>query len=76
MHEFAHCVHLRGMSNLDPTFDGRVKEAYQHAMRQGLWSGKYASVNHHEYLPKAFRAGSIPTARTIMTTTMWTRART
>ena len=56
VHEFAHCVHLRGMSNLDPTFDGRVKEAYQNAMRQGLWSGKYASVNHHEYFAEGVQS--------------------
>ena len=56
VHEFAHCVHLRGMSNLDPTFDGRVKEAYQHAMRQGLWSGKYAAVNHHEYFAEGVQS--------------------
>ena len=56
VHEFAHCVHLRGMSNLDPTFDDRVKEAYQHAMRQGLWSGKYASVNHHEYFAEGVQS--------------------
>lgn len=56
VHEFAHCVHLRGMSNLDPTFDDRVKEAYQHAMRHGLWSGKYASVNHHEYFAEGVQS--------------------
>jgi hypothetical protein len=49
IHEFAHNIHLRGMVNVDPTFDGRVKAAYDHAMKAGLWKGKYASVNHHEY---------------------------
>ena len=35
--------------NVDPTFDARLKVAYETAMKAGLWHGKYASVNHHEY---------------------------
>ena len=42
-------------------------------MRQGLWSGKYASVNHHEYFAEGVQSWFIPTARTIMTTTTDTR---
>jgi hypothetical protein len=49
IHEFAHVIHLRGMSNVDPSFDARLQAAYDAAMRDGLWKGKYASVNHHEY---------------------------
>lgn len=49
IHEFAHMIHLRGMNNLDPTFDERLKKAYDDAMAKGLWKGKYPSVNHHEY---------------------------
>jgi hypothetical protein len=49
IHEFAHNIHLRGMVNVDPTFDVRLKAAYDAAMKAGLWKGKYASVNHHEY---------------------------
>ena len=49
IHELAHNIHLRGMANVDPTFDARVRAAYDAAMKAGLWKGKYASVNHHEY---------------------------
>jgi hypothetical protein len=49
IHEFAHNIHLRGMVNVDPTFDARLRAAYDAAMKVGLWKGKYASVNHHEY---------------------------
>jgi hypothetical protein len=49
IHEFAHNIHLRGMVNVDPTFDARLKAAYDAAMKARLWKGKYASVNHHEY---------------------------
>jgi hypothetical protein len=49
IHEFAHNIHLRGMVNLDPTFDLRLQETYRAAVNAGLWQGTYASVNHHEY---------------------------
>jgi len=49
IHEFAHCAHLRGMVNVDPTFDARVRSAYEDAMKAGRFKGKYASINHHEY---------------------------
>lgn len=56
IHEFAHNIHLRGMSNVDPDFDGRVKAAYDIAMQAGLWKGKYASVNHHEYFAEGVQS--------------------
>jgi hypothetical protein len=49
IHEFAHNLHLRGMVNVDPTFDPRLKAAYDAAMKADLWRGKYAATNHHEY---------------------------
>jgi len=49
IHEFAHTIHLRGLVNVDPTFDGRLKAAWQRAIGRGLWAGKYASTNHCEY---------------------------
>ena len=56
IHEFAHNIHLRGMANADPSFDGRVKAAYDSAMKAGLWKGKYASVNHHEYFAEGVQS--------------------
>lgn len=56
IHEFAHNIHLRGMSNVDPGFDGRVKNSYDAAMKAGLWKGKYASVNHHEYFAEGVQS--------------------
>ncbi|MCG8586430.1 MAG: hypothetical protein MI757_17105 [Pirellulales bacterium] len=49
IHEFAHNIHLRGMLNVDKTFDDRLKRAYKAAMAEGLWRGKYPSVNSREY---------------------------
>ena len=56
IHEIAHNIHLRGMSNVDPTFDSRLRAAYQAAMNGGLWKNKYASVNHHEYFAEGVQS--------------------
>ena len=56
IHEFAHNIHLRGMVNVDATFDKRVKAAYDGAMKVALWKGKYASVNHHEYFAEGVQS--------------------
>jgi hypothetical protein len=56
IHELAHNIHLRGVINLDPTFDGRVEKTYDEAMAAGLWAGKYASVNHHEYFAEGVQS--------------------
>ena len=56
IHEFAHCIHLRGMSNVDPAFDPRLKATYDAAMKAGLWRGKYAAVNHHEYFAEGVQS--------------------
>ncbi len=56
IHEFAHNIHLRGLVTQDPTFDDRLKSAYQAAMEKGLWQGKYASVNHHEYFAEGVQS--------------------
>ncbi|MEQ1860816.1 MAG: hypothetical protein ABMA13_12850 [Chthoniobacteraceae bacterium] len=56
IHEFAHNIHLRGMVNVDPTFDARLKASYDAAMKAGLWKGKYASTNHHEYFAEGVQS--------------------
>jgi len=56
IHEFAHNMHLRGLLNVDPTFDSRLKATYEAAMKAGLWKGKYASLNHHEYFAEGVQS--------------------
>ena len=56
IHEFAHSIHLRGLSNVDPTFDTRLQATYAAAMQAGLWKGKYASINHHEYFAEGVQS--------------------
>ncbi|MBL68891.1 MAG: hypothetical protein CMO74_10660 [Verrucomicrobiales bacterium] len=49
IHEFAHAIHSRALSETDPTFDDRLKATHEAALKAGLWKGKYAGRNHHEY---------------------------
>ena len=56
IHEFAHNIHLRGMVNVDKTFDARLEATYDKAMKAGLWAGKYASVNHAEYFAEGVQS--------------------
>lgn len=56
IHEFAHNIHLRGMDSVDPTFDKRLKQAYQQALAEGLWKGKYAAVNRYEYFAEGVQS--------------------
>ncbi|BDS06515.1 hypothetical protein NT6N_15550 [Oceaniferula spumae] len=56
IHEFAHNIHLRGMTNIDPTFDQRLEKAYQKAMAAGLWKNKYAATNRFEYFAEGVQS--------------------
>jgi cyclophilin family peptidyl-prolyl cis-trans isomerase len=49
VHEFAHAIHGTGLSTTDPTFDRRLRSAYQSALDRGLWRNTYAATNHSEY---------------------------
>ncbi|HUJ42692.1 MAG TPA: hypothetical protein VLW52_03690 [Opitutaceae bacterium] len=49
IHEFGHTIHERGLSVVDPTFDGRLQAAYAAARRSGLWKNTYAGSNYREY---------------------------
>lgn len=49
VHEFAHAIHLTGLSETDPTFDRRLREAFRAAREAGLWEGTYAAENPSEY---------------------------
>ena len=49
IHEFSHTVHHIGLAIVDPTFDNRLKVAYDAAMAKGLWHGTYSATNRSEY---------------------------
>jgi hypothetical protein len=41
---------------VDKSFDGRLKAAFDEAMTKGLWKGKYAATNHHEYFAEGVQS--------------------
>ena len=49
IHEFAHTIQEMGLCVVDPTFDGRLKTAYEDARSRGLWPRTYAITNRNEY---------------------------
>lgn len=53
IHEFAHAIHQMGMKDVDPGFDGRLKQAYDNAIADGRWKDTYASGNRMEYWAEA-----------------------
>lgn len=56
IHEFAHAIHDTGLNTVDPTFDKRLKAAYDSAIAAGLWKKTYASENYHEYWAEAVQS--------------------
>jgi len=56
IHEFAHTIHELGLSAVDPTFDGRLRAAYDSARAKGLWKGTYAMENPSEYWAEAVQS--------------------
>ena len=49
VHEFAHAIHGTGMNKVDPTFDRRLREAFDKAKERKLWVNTYAATNRSEY---------------------------
>ncbi|MCB1078631.1 MAG: hypothetical protein KDM64_12460, partial [Verrucomicrobiae bacterium] len=56
IHEFAHTIHQRGLSVVDPSFQGRLEAAFARAKLKGLWKGKYAGTNPAEYWAEAVQS--------------------
>src|SRR5690606_20483486 len=51
-----HVIHEVGMAGVDPTFDVRLKAAYDAALTEGLWKGCYAAINRSEYWAEAVQS--------------------
>jgi cyclophilin family peptidyl-prolyl cis-trans isomerase len=56
IHEFAHAMHEMGLNRVDPTFEARLREAWEGAKEQGLWRGTYAITNPAEYWAEAVQS--------------------
>ena len=60
IHELAHAIHLFGLNTVDPTFDTRLKIAYDAAVEKGLWQGTYAASDRKEYWAEGTHAWFYP----------------
>ncbi len=49
VHEFAHAIHQMGLNTVDPSFDDRLKVAFEAAVEKELWKDTYAITNKAEY---------------------------
>lgn len=49
VHEFAHAIHQMGLNTVDPSFEDRLKVAFDAAVEKGLWKDTYAITNKAEY---------------------------
>jgi len=56
IHEFAHAMHEMGLNRVDPSFEGRLREAWMDAKKRGLWRGTYAITNPAEYWAEAVQS--------------------
>ncbi len=56
IHEFNHAIHQQGLRVVDPTFNTRLRAAYDRAKAAGLWKGTYVMENPSEYWAEAAQA--------------------
>ncbi len=63
IHEFNHAIHQHGLRTVDPTFNARLKKAYDKAKAAGLWKDTYVIENHSEYWAEGRRPISIACGR-------------
>jgi hypothetical protein len=56
IHEFNHAIHQQGLRIVDPTFNPRLRKAYESAKAAGLWKGTYVIENPAEYWAEGAQA--------------------
>jgi alpha-glucosidase len=56
VHEFAHGIHILGISYVDKEFDRRLKKIWKQAKREKLWNNTYAITNYEEYFACAVQS--------------------
>ena len=49
IHELSHAIHLIALKSVDPSFDMRLRQAFNSARKNGLWKNLYAISNEEEY---------------------------
>ena len=53
VHEFAHSIHLIGLTLADHEFDGRLKQCYENAKMRGILDDTYRITDKEEYFAEA-----------------------
>lgn len=56
IHEFAHTIHLLGISFIDHDFDHKLNNIYSQALNEGLWKNTYAISSPGEYLAEGIQS--------------------
>lgn len=56
IHEFAHAIHMLGISFADKDFNDQLKTCYKNALDQGLWKNTYAISNEGEYFAEGVQS--------------------
>lgn len=56
IHEFAHTIHGVGLRAVDPAFEGKLRQAYDAAIKAGLWKDVYAGTSAGEYWAEGVQA--------------------
>jgi hypothetical protein len=49
VHEYAHTIAIYGLFAVDPSFEGRLANAFDHATQAGLWHDTFAAEDAQEY---------------------------
>ncbi|GGG72807.1 hypothetical protein GCM10007415_00110 [Parapedobacter pyrenivorans] len=56
IHEFAHAVHMLGISFIDSKFNEELHSAYNQALKNGLWHNTYAISSPQEYFAEGVQS--------------------
>jgi hypothetical protein len=56
IHEFAHTIHMMGISLVDKDFSDQLNSCYNNALAQGLWKDTYAISSVGEYFAKGVQS--------------------
>lgn len=56
IHEFAHLIHMVGISGVEPDFNNRLEALWKSAGKKGLWSNTYALSNKEEYFAECVQS--------------------
>lgn len=56
IHEFAHAIHMLGLSFIDKEFNDQLKSCYTNAQAKGLWKDTYAISSEGEYFAEGVQS--------------------